>query len=152
MMDIILRGGLAGIAGYSACTAANLALYWLHLVPSTEIHYNAILLHPAGTPLTTSTWISGFIVGYILAALLGLVAAYIMDRTGYDYAWLKGLLVGIGFWPVHVTIFPNLLAPRLFSELPPIMVLACFFFAVIFGVVTGLTVKYLGTYKKARVS
>jgi len=152
MMDIILRGSLAGIAGFSGCLAANFALYWLHLVPSTEIHYNAILLRPAGTPLTTSTWISGFIVGYILAALLGLVAAYIMDRTGYDYAWLKGLVVGISFWPVHVVIFPNLLAPRLFFVLPPIMVLTCFFFAAIYGVVAGLTVKYLGSSNKAGVS
>lgn len=152
MMDIILRGSLAGIAGYSGCLAGNFALYWLHLVPSTEIHYNAIILRPAGTPVTTPIWISGFIVGYVLSALLGLVTAYLMDRTGYDYAWLKGLVVGVGFSLVHVAIFPNVLTPRLFSELPPIMVPACFVFAAIFGVVAGLTVKYLGTYNKAGVS
>ena len=148
-MDIILRGGLAGLIGFTVCSVINLALYKLGLLPSTDFHYNAILLHSAGTPLTSLTWASGIIMGYVSGALLGVLIAYLFNRTGDDYSWLKGLGVGIAFWPVHVAIIPNLLASRLYSVLPPIMVLACFFFTAIFGSVTGLMVKYFGTYNKA---
>jgi len=142
-MDIILRGGIAGVVGYATCSAVSLILYLLHLLPYTGVHYNIIFFHATETPLTTLTWATGIIAGFVTGAFVGVVIAYLIDRTGYDYSWLKGLGVGIVLWPVHVAIIPNLFAHRLYSVLPPIMVFACFFFEAIYGIVTGIMVKYL---------
>ena len=142
-MDIILRGGIAGVIGYAACSTVGLVLYLLRLLPYTGFHYNIIFFHAAETPLTPLTWATGIIAGFVTGAFVGVIIAYLIDRTGYDYSWLKGLGVGIVLWPVHVAVIPNLFAYRLYSVLPPIMVFACFFFEAVFGIVTGIMVKYL---------
>lgn len=149
-MDIILRGGLAGIIGYTTCSVANLVLYFLRLLPYTGFHYNVLLFHAKGTPFTALTWASGIIAGYVAAAFVGVIISYLIEKTGFDYSWLKGLGVGIVLWPVHVAIIPNLIAYRLYSVTPPIMVFACFFFEAIFGSVTGVMVKYLGKKNRTR--
>lgn len=141
-MDLILRGGLAGLIGMAACSSVNLALYFLKLVPTTGFHYNTILFHPPGTPVNTFTLATGVIAGFVTGAFVGVIIAYLIEKTGYDYAWLKGLGVGITLWPVHVALIPSI-APRLYAVLPPIMVLSCLFFEIVFGVVAGVAIKYL---------
>ena len=142
-MDIILAGGLAGMIGYVACGLSNLILYVLGILPTTGIHYNAVFLTAPNTPISTLTIIIGIIAGLIVTGpFVGVIIAYLLSRTGYDYAWLKGFGVAVVLWPVHVAIIPNLMAPRLFTTLPPIMVFACFFFEAIFGIVTALAVQY----------
>lgn len=141
-MDMILRGGLAGMIGYTACGLSNLVFYALGILPSTGIHYNAVFLTAPNTPITSFTLLIGVIAGYVTGPFVGVIIAYILSRTGYNYAWLKGYGVATVLWPVHVAIIPNLMALRLYSTLPPIMVFACYFFEALFGIVTALTLQY----------
>ncbi|MCO5384533.1 hypothetical protein [Desulfosporosinus sp.] len=41
-MDVIIRGGLAGMIEYTICGLTNFILYSLGILPSTGIHYNAV--------------------------------------------------------------------------------------------------------------
>ena len=122
-MDMILRGGLAGMIGYTACGLSNLVFYGLGILPSTGVHYNAVFLTAPNTPITSFTLLIGVIACLMVTGpFVGVIIAYLLSRTGYDYAWLKGYGVATVLWPVHVAIIPNLMALHLYSTLPPIMV------------------------------
>lgn len=141
-MDFIIRGSIAGIIGMASCTGVNYIVYKLGIVPFTGYQYNALYLNAPGVTFNTMTISIGLIAGFVTGAFVGVITAYLIERTGYDYAWFKGIGVGAVLWPVHVAIIPNAVA-RLYSVLPPVMVLACFFFEVIFGFVTGGIIKVL---------
>lgn len=143
MKDLIFRGSIAGCLGIIGCYLANLLLYFTGLVPYTGIHYNAIFLTPPGTPVNTLTGTIGVIAGFVAGSFVGVLIAFLLEQTGYELAWFKGLGVGVVLWPVHVGIIPNLMAERLYDVLPPIMVLACFFFEAIFGTITGIAMNVL---------
>jgi hypothetical protein len=147
-MDIIIAGGLAGMIGYLTCGLTNLILYLTGILPTTGIHYNAVLMTAPNTPISTLSISIGIIAGLIVTGpFVGVIISYLLTRTSYDYAWLKGFGVATVLWPVHVAIIPNVIAPHLWTTLPPIMVFACFFFEAIFGIVTALSVKYLRNRK-----
>ena len=142
-MDIILRGSIAGFIGLAVCAGINWLLYQIGILPYTGFHYNAIFLNAPGTPINTLTMTIGVIAGFVTGSFVGVIAAFILKWTGNDYAWLKGMVVGLVLWLVHVAIIPNLMVPRVYSVLPPIMVLACFFLEAIYGLVTGLVLQFL---------
>lgn len=60
-MDMILRGGLAGMIGYTACGLTTLIFYGLGVLPSTGTHYNAVFLTAPDTPITSFTLLIGVI-------------------------------------------------------------------------------------------
>ncbi len=86
-MDIIFAGGLAGMIGYVACGLTNLILYLLGILPTTGIHYNAVFLTAPNTPISTLTILIGIIAGLVVTGpFVGVIIAYLLTRTGYDYA------------------------------------------------------------------
>ena len=149
-MDVIISGGLAGMIGYTVCGLTNFIFYSLGILPSTGIHYNAVFFSAPGIPISWFTLLIGIMAGYVTGPFVGVLIAFLLTRTGYDYAWLKGYGLATVLWPVHVAIIP-LMDPRLYSTLPPIMVFACFFFEAIFGMVTALVLQYWHKQNKISV-
>ncbi|WP_027365060.1 hypothetical protein [Desulfotruncus alcoholivorax] len=150
-MDIVLRGGIAGSIGVAAYGGTNWLLYHFGLLPYTGIHYNAVFLNPPGTPINTLTMTIGVLASFVTGSFVGVIISFLLQRTGNDYAWLKGMGVGVVLWPVHVAIIPNSMVPRVYSVLPPVMVLACFFFEALFGLVTGLVLQFLSKQEPDKI-
>jgi len=147
-MDTVLRGGLAGMIGYTVCGVSNYTLYMLGVLPSTGIHYNAILLTPPNTPVNSFTLLIGVIAGILVTGpFVGVIISYLIEWSGRDYAWIKGFGVATVLWPVHVAILPSIATPNLYPVLPPIMVFACYFFEGIFGIVTALAITALEKHR-----
>ena len=83
-------------------------------------------------------------IGILVAgAFVGTLVSFLLRITGPDFAWLKGLGVGAVLWPVHVSFLPGLLGPRVFSTLPPVMVIGSLFLSLLWGLTTGLILQLL---------
>ncbi|KAF1084898.1 hypothetical protein SPSYN_01034 [Sporotomaculum syntrophicum] len=142
-MDTIVRGSIAGLIATVLYGIVNWVLYITDILPSTAVHYAAVLITPPGTSLTTMPMISGIIAFMIAGTFVGVILSYVIRWTGDDYAWLKGLGIGAVLWPIHTAILPGLIAPHLYQTLPPTMVLASFVLSSLWGVTVGFILQYL---------
>lgn len=140
-MDTILRGSIAGSVALIIALSVSWILYMFGVLPSTGSHYSAMFITSPGTPLTTLPLLLGSLTNLVTGALVGVVIAFLFKRTGNDYWWLKSVGLGVVLWPVHVTFIPALIAPRLYTLLPPIMVFASLLLSALYGIVAGLVLK-----------
>lgn len=46
----------------------------------------------------------GIMAGYVTGPFVGVLIAFLLTRTGFDYAWLKGYGLATVLWPVHVAL------------------------------------------------
>lgn len=143
-MDIIFRGIIAGIIATLVYTALNWALFAFGILPSTVVHYAAVLLMPPpGTGINALSITMGAIGVFVAGSLLSVILAIILRRTGRDFAWLKGIGVGAILWPTHVALIPSAIIPRVFATLPPLMVPAILLLSIIWGLVAALVLLAL---------
>jgi hypothetical protein len=141
-MDIILRGLIAGVTAAAVYTIINLALFLTGVVPSTLTHYSAVLVMPPGTPVTALALTMGAFADIATGWFAAVIIAFVLSWTGRDHAWLKGLGTGGVLWIVHVSFIPAVV-PRVFSTLPPSMVVASLVLSLLWGLITGLILQYL---------
>jgi hypothetical protein len=141
-MDTLTRGVFSGFLASTLYGAASWLLYATAVLPSSPFHYNAVFIAPPGTTLTTLLLALGFVTFLITGALSGVVIAYLIRRTGLDFAWLKGAGVGAVLWPVHTTFLPAI-KPEVLTTLPMAMIVSTLIFSVLWGFATGVIYKAL---------
>lgn len=112
MRDTIVLGAVAGTIGAVVMLAVNLILFVGGVAAFSQLHQAARAVLPPGSPLgTTPALALGLVVTLMLAIILGLFAVYIVNKTGRDYAWFKGLLYGIAVWVVVYGLLGPLFVP-----------------------------------------
>ncbi|MEW6184036.1 MAG: hypothetical protein AB1500_12835 [Bacillota bacterium] len=141
-MDIILRAFIAGATAALVYLTINWAFFLAGVLPFTLTHYTARLVMPPGTPLTVLPLVMGTMAD-IAASLSAVVAIDLIIRwSGRGYAWLKGLSAGGVLWVIHVAFIPAM-APRVYSTIPPVMVLASFILSILWGLIAALVLRHL---------
>ena len=146
--DTITIGSIAGIIATLIFISVNyiFKLMGFQLTSTWEatakIFLASNLIH---TPL-------GKIVGvfgeYVIGASGGIIMAYILKFTGYDYYLLKGLGMGALFWIVGVGIIGKLinLTPKIADE--PITNFLIMLDLIIFGIISALIIVKFGDVKQ----
>ena len=142
-MDTILRGSIAGLISSSIYAVVSWIIFALRILPYTPMHYNAIFITPPETPFTGPLPIAlGTLALLITGMLVGVVITLITHFSGSNLAWFKGAAVGAVLWPVHSKIIPAI-DPEIFKAFPLSMVFATLIFSTLWGLVTGLILRYL---------
>ncbi len=141
-MDTIVRGSIAGFIATIVYGVITWILFMLGVLPSTFTHYAAVFLTPPGTVISSLTLFLGAVGNLMAGSLAGVLLAFILKWTGYDYSLFKGIGLGFVLWPVHTSFFPTLIGPRLYETLSPIMVLFTLFSSILWGIVTVVVLKF----------
>lgn len=102
-MDTIVRGSIAEFIATIVYGVINWILFLLGALPSTLTHYAAVFLTPPGTAISTLTLFLGLVGNIMAGSLSGVILAYLLKWTGYDYSLIKGIGLSVVFWPVHTT-------------------------------------------------
>lgn len=112
MRDTVVIGTVSGLIGGAVMLAINLMLFMTGSAALTQLHQGARAVLPPGSPLGTAPALAlGAVVTLMLAVLLGILAVYILQATGRDYTWLKGLLYGLTVWVAGYGLLAPLFVP-----------------------------------------
>ncbi|KJS80943.1 MAG: hypothetical protein JM58_18145 [Peptococcaceae bacterium BICA1-8] len=146
--DTIVFGALAGLIGNIPKTIIAWLFHLLGYLEYTFIHIAAGYFVPAkfiDNPVALAT---GFIADYTNAAFFGIIMYLMLQKTGTDYAVVKGLSFGAFVYLVFYGAFMALDITRA-SLLTPLPNLLLFFPHIIYGAVTCWFIRrYSGLYNR----
>jgi len=112
MRDTVVIGTVAGLIGGAVMVAVNLTLFVAGVIPLSQLHQGARAVLPPEAALDSAPALAmGAVVTLMVAVLLGVLAVYILQATGRDHAWFKGLLYGLTVWVVGYGTLAPLAVP-----------------------------------------
>jgi len=111
--DPVILGFMGGLLGTLGDWVFHFSSFWLKIAGSTTGHYISQLIFP-NQNITLSKLLLAEFTHFLAGATLGTVLALLLILSGYDYARLKGIGLGLVLWIVHVIAIPNIVAPRPF--------------------------------------
>lgn len=146
--DTITIGSIAGIIATIVFILVNYIFKLLgYQFTSTweataDIFLSNNLVH---TPLGN---IIGILGQYVIGASGGIIIAYILKFTGYDYYIIKGLGIGAVYWVLGVGIIGNIinLTPQFADE--PVTNFLIILDLVIYGIISSLIITKYGNIKQ----
>ena len=97
--DTVIFGALAGIVGNIPKTILTLTLYYLGYIENTHAHFASGYFVNSNLINQPVSLINGYICDFFYASFLGILIYLVLQKTGMDYALLKGFFIG-GF--IHV--------------------------------------------------
>ena len=112
MRDTIKDGIYAGLIGSLGDAAIHAPAYAI-IGTTMTAHYISQLIFPF-KEVTTVRWLIGFVPHFFAGAIVGVVLTFIFKYFGEDYAYYKGIGLGVALWILHVAIIPNIVSPRPF--------------------------------------
>ena len=140
LKDTIAFGVLAGIIANIPKTILAWAFHFAGVLRYTFAHIAAgyfVGAEMLDNPIALAT---GFVADYTLAAVLGIILYLIIQKTGTDYAILKGIVLGSFMYLIFYGALMALDITRA-SLLTPLPNLLLFFPHVIFGASAGWIIK-----------
>lgn len=116
--DTITIGCIAGIIATASFLTVNYLFKLLGFQFTSTWEATASIFLSVNLIHTPLGYFIGFLGQYVIGASGGIVMAYVIRFTGYDYYLLKGLGVGAFFWVVTVGIIGKLinLTPQFADE------------------------------------
>jgi len=138
--DTIIFGAVAGILGNIPKTLIAWLFHSLGYLRYTFIHIAAGYFVPREFIDNPVSLLTGFIADYTNAAFFGVVMFVMLQKSGMDYAELKGLGFGAFLYLIFYGAFMALDITRA-SLLTPLPNLLLFFPHVIYGAVTCWILK-----------
>ncbi len=146
LRDTIRDGIIAGLLGSVGDVLIHAPAY-LILGTTMTAHYISQLIFPF-KEVNLIRWALGFATHFFVGALAGIALSFIFKYFGRDYAYYKGVGLGIVFWIVHVIVIPNMVEPRPFifrTELEAVVDLAAH---VSYGVAATFYLVFITRKKK----
>lgn len=111
--DPLIYGFVAGLLGTLWANVVHWAAVYLGVARSTTGHYLSQLMFPHQEVILSKLLLGEFI--HLMAGgIFGVLILLLYFLTGYPFAVLKGLGVGVATWILHVAIIPNLVIPRIY--------------------------------------
>lgn len=146
--DTIIFGAIAGLLGNVPKTIIAWILHYFGLLRYTFIHIAAGYFVDKKFIDNPVSLLTGFIADYTNAAFFGVIMYYLLQKTGVDYAELKGLGFGAFLYLIFYGAFMALNITRA-SLLTPLPNLLLFFPHIIYGLLTCWIIKkYSGLANK----
>lgn len=140
-MNLFYYSTLAGLLGAALVNILTYFLRWLGMPTSTpwEIATN-VFLNPRYVHTTTGVMI-GLAATVALSTAVALTISFICKWTGYNMAWLKGMICANAFGFITLGLFMNLLRiwPQIRNE--PGTNLAALIILSILGILQALLLK-----------
>ncbi len=139
MHDSVKAGIFAGLLG----TAADVLIHWsafFAIGATTTAHYIYQLIFPFQDP-TTFRLAIGVFTHFAAGSVVGVLLALIFKYFGKDYAFYKGIGLGIFFWVVHVAVIPNIVGARPFLFRTEVEAVVDLVAHISYGIVATLYLK-----------
>ncbi|MEW6523906.1 MAG: DUF6789 family protein [Bacillota bacterium] len=111
--DTIVAGALGGLLGSMVEGVLHYLSFVTGLSKSSTLHITQRVIMHQALPLTGLTLVATFIGFVGFGALFGVVLAYIFQRAGTDYAYIKGA----GFGLLTYFVLNNFIAPLVQPDL-----------------------------------
>ena len=144
-MDKIIAGSLVGLGAGIVIGIISFGLYMLNICQMCLIAIGGGVLWQemlvSNAPLS---WILiGWITHLIISGLLGVFIIYVLYLTGWDFALLKGLLIGTAFWFIDI-VFISSLAGYISRTANPVDLLIILAYHMLYGILAAwLLVRYV---------
>ncbi|MFZ3102992.1 MAG: hypothetical protein WA131_02450 [Desulfitobacteriaceae bacterium] len=109
--DLLIDGAVAGAVATIIASVVNYLLYKANQIDNHCIQFCAAVMLPEIKPLTEKkALIVGFFGHITVGMLFGLLIALVLQIFGPQYAYLKGMGVGLAFWVfVHQVVVAKFL-------------------------------------------
>jgi len=130
-----MMGGLLGSLGDSIIHSLGFFI----LGTTTTYHYISQMIFPY-QEITMVRFLFSFFTHLYSGAFVGIILAIIYRLIGYDYAYLKGMGLGLAFWIIHVIVIPNVVPARPYLFRTEVEAFVDFIAHIVYG---GVTAYYL---------
>ncbi|MFZ5943869.1 MAG: hypothetical protein ACOYVD_07145 [Bacillota bacterium] len=142
--DSIKDGIIAGLLGTLGDAMIHISAY-LILGTSMTAHYISQLIFPL-EEVTAIRFIISFFAHFSAGTIVGVILSFLFKLTGKDYAYLKGISLGLVLWLAHVAVIPNIVDPRPYIIRTPLESLVDLTAHIFYGIFA--TTYLLKTYLK----
>ena len=113
MDDFVIAGFLGGLLGTIGDVIVHWIFVWAKVATSTTGHYLSQLIFPHAE-VSLRKLLLGEFIHLLAGGIFGVTLAVFLLISGYDYALIKGLGLGVATWIVHIAIIPNMVSSRPF--------------------------------------